>query len=258
MFSMNLIACVVIFIIMLASSTISSALRRNSALFGKSQLNGLGKSLLTIRGGSTSEATKPFYTFGVLVSRQLGEQMSGIKNTLSKEELDVFLQGFTEGMKGEVTNEQELFAKFGPKIEEIMGSRAKQTLENEKKRGSEFATKYLLSNPKAIRTPSGLIYNEIISGIGMQATSTSKVTVHYTGTLANGDVFDSSVQRGEPITFPLTNVIKGWQEGVAMMRVGTKAELIVPSNLAYGDDGAGASIPGGATLKFEVELIQVN
>lgn len=84
------------------------------------------------------------------------------------------------------------------------------------------------------------------------------MTVHYTGTLVDGTVFDSSVARGEPITFPLGNVIKGWQEGVALMRVGSKAELIIPSNLAYGDDGAGGSIPGGATLKFEVELIKVN
>lgn len=76
--------------------------------------------------------------------------------------------------------------------------------------------------------------------------------------MPDGTVFDSSVQRGEPISFPLSNVIKGWQEGVAMMRVGSKAELVIPSTLAYGDDGAGASIPGGATLKFEVELIQVN
>lgn len=84
------------------------------------------------------------------------------------------------------------------------------------------------------------------------------MTVHYTGTLVDGTVFDSSVARGEPITFPLGNVIKGWQEGVALMRVGSKAELVIPSNLAYGDDGAGGSIPGGATLKFEVELIKVN
>lgn len=92
----------------------------------------------------------------------------------------------------------------------------------------------------------------------MQPTATSSVTVHYTGTLVDGTVFDSSVARGEPITFPLGNVIKGWQEGVALMRVGSKAELVIPSNLAYGDDGAGGSIPGGATLKFEVELIKVN
>ena len=84
------------------------------------------------------------------------------------------------------------------------------------------------------------------------------MTVHYTGTLVDGTVFDSSVARGEPITFPLGNVIKGWQEGVALMHVGSKAELVIPSNLAYGDDGAGGSIPGGATLKFEVELIKVN
>lgn len=84
------------------------------------------------------------------------------------------------------------------------------------------------------------------------------MTVHYHGTLTDGTVFDSSVQRGEPIKFPLGNVIAGWQEGVAMMRTGGKATLVIPSELAYGDSGSPPAIPGGATLIFEVELISVN
>ena len=99
--------------------------------------------------------------------------------------------------------------------------------------GLNFVVKYLLSNLRAIKTPSGMIYNEIIAGIGAQPTLSSTVTVHYHGTLTDGTVFDSSVARGEPIKFPLTNVIKGWQEGVAMMRAGGKATLIIPSDLAY-------------------------
>lgn len=83
------------------------------------------------------------------------------------------------------------------------------------------------------------------------------MTVHYTGTLTDGSIFDSSVQRGEPLKFPLGNVIAGWREGVAMMRTGGKAELIIPSDLAYGDNGSPPAIPPGATLKFEVELLEV-
>jgi FKBP-type peptidyl-prolyl cis-trans isomerase len=83
------------------------------------------------------------------------------------------------------------------------------------------------------------------------------VEVHYHGQLIDGTVFDSSVQRGQTISFPLSNVVKGWQEGVAMMKVGGKCTLVVPSDLAYGDAGSGDTIPPGATLKFEVELFKV-
>ncbi len=94
-------------------------------------------------------------------------------------------------------------------------------------------------------------------GIGRQATSESTVLVHYHGTLADGTVFDSSVERNEPIKFPLQNVIRGWQEGVAMMKVGGAAKLTCPSAIAYGSRGAGNVIPPNATLVFEVELLAV-
>ena len=91
----------------------------------------------------------------------------------------------------------------------------------------------------------------------LQPTLDSTVVVHYHGTLIDGTVFDSSVNRGEPIKFPLRNVIKGWQEGVAMMKTGGKATLVLPAEIAYGDTGSPPVIAPGATLVFDVELIEV-
>jgi FKBP-type peptidyl-prolyl cis-trans isomerase len=94
-------------------------------------------------------------------------------------------------------------------------------------------------------------------GEGKSPALSDTVEVHYHGTLTDGTVFDSSVDRGQTISFPLGGVIKGWQEGLAMMKEGGKATLVIPSELAYGDAGSGDTIPPGATLKFEVELFKV-
>ncbi len=108
-------------------------------------------------------------------------------------------------------------------------------------------------------TESGLKYIAEVAGTGEQAVAGKTVRVHYTGKLLDGKVFDSSYKRGEPIEFQLGTgrVIKGWDEGIAMMRVGGKAQLVVPPNLAYGASGAGGVIPPNATLIFDVELVDV-
>ncbi len=106
-------------------------------------------------------------------------------------------------------------------------------------------------------TESGLVYFELVAGTGASPGAESEVTVHYTGSFTDGEVFDSSVQRDEPITFPLDKVIPGWQEGLQMMKVGGKAKLVVPSDLAYGPGGKPPSIPPNVALVFEVELIAV-
>lgn len=106
-------------------------------------------------------------------------------------------------------------------------------------------------------TPSGLRWRRIAGdGSGAKPGPIDGVTVHYVGTLADGTEFDSSIKRGEPTSFPLNRVIKGWQEGVALMGVGDKVELAIPYQLAYGADGKGP-IPGGATLLFTVELLSI-
>ena len=120
---------------------------------------------------------------------------------------------------------------------------------------------YLAENAKkegVVTTESGLQYEVLTKGSGPSPTADDSVTVHYTGTLIDGTVFDSSVERGEPATFGVTQVIAGWTEALQLMSVGDKLRLVIPSDLAYGLRGAGPSIGPNSTLIFEVELLSIN
>lgn len=112
---------------------------------------------------------------------------------------------------------------------------------------------------QVVTTPSGLKYVDLVAGTGAEATKGQRVKVHYTGWLKDGKKFDSSVDRGQPFEFPLGagRVIRGWDEGVAGMKIGGKRKLIIPSDLGYGPRGAGGVIPPNAELTFEVELLGI-
>lgn len=201
-----------------------------------------------------SDEMKAFYALGVNIAKQVGGE---VKRILSPEEINSLVAGFGDSMLDQVADERTLLMTYASKLNKVLTERSAEILTSEKKKGADYVVKHLLTSSRAVQTPSGLIFDEIIAGVGPKPSASSTVTVHYHGTLVDGTVFDSSVERGEPISFPLSNVIKGWQEGVAMMNVGSKAKLIIPSDLAYGDAGTAPAIPGGATLIFEVELISI-
>src|SRR5262249_5310790 len=141
-------------------------------------------------------------------------------------------------------------------LDQLRASRSAASAVGEKKASEAFLAK-AAAEKGAVKTPSGLVYTEIKPGTGPSPAATDKVKVHYTGTLTDGTVFDSSVQRGQPASFPLNQVIKCWTEGVQKMKVGGKSKLVCPSDIAYGDDGRPPTIKPGATLVFEVELLEI-
>ena len=125
-----------------------------------------------------------------------------------------------------------------------------------KKKGIEFLNNFV-SKEGATKTASGLAYKVIKEGTGPSPKETDVVKVNYHGTLIDGTVFDSSVERKQEVSFPLNRVIRGWTEGLQTMKVGGKTKFVIPSELAYGDAGAPPKIAGGATLIFEVELLGI-
>jgi FKBP-type peptidyl-prolyl cis-trans isomerase FkpA len=195
-----------------------------------------------------TEEQKTLYTLGVLLGRNI------TAFNLTAAELDVVKKGLGDAATGKKL-EVELEA-YGPKVQELAKARQSAGAEAEKTKANEFRTK-AASEPGAQTTPSGLVYRTLTAGSGKSPSATSTVKVHYHGTLANGTVFDSSVQRGQPAEFPLNGVIPCWTEGVQKMKVGEKARFVCPSEIAYGDQGRPPTIPGGATLVFEVELLEV-
>jgi FKBP-type peptidyl-prolyl cis-trans isomerase FkpA/FKBP-type peptidyl-prolyl cis-trans isomerase FklB len=145
---------------------------------------------------------------------------------------------------------------YGPKIQQMQQVRANALADVEKKAGASFLAK-AAAEAGAKKTESGAIVTVMKEGKGATPKATDTVKVHYHGTLIDGTVFDSSVKRGEPATFPLNQVIKCWTEAVQLIKVGGKSKLVCPSGIAYGDRGSPPVIKPGATLIFEVELLDI-
>ena len=193
---------------------------------------------------------KAFYTIGYSFGKQLKEL------NISEHEFKAVMKGASAS----INNKQaEVDLKTSSEhIAKMAKIRAESSSHSEKERGKTFIADYLKKNPNAKQTASGLVYEMLKEGTGKKPGATDTVEVHYHGTLTNGTVFDSSVERKQTISFPLNRVIRGWTEGLQLVKEGGKIKLVIPSDLAYGDRGAPPSIPGGATLIFEVELFKVN
>jgi FKBP-type peptidyl-prolyl cis-trans isomerase FkpA len=205
-----------------------------------------------------TEEQKTFYTLGLLLGRNLQPF------NLKPQELELVKQGLSDSVGGKKPAVE--MQVYGPKVNELARSRAgahaaveKADNEQKAKAEKEKAKPFLeaaAKEPGAIQTASGLVMKTLKPGTGESPKATDRVRVHYHGTLIDGTVFDSSVKRGEPAEFPLNGVIPCWTEGVQKMKVGEKARLVCPSSIAYGDGGR-PSIPPGATLIFEVELLAI-
>jgi FKBP-type peptidyl-prolyl cis-trans isomerase len=151
---------------------------------------------------------------------------------------------------------KNIVRKYDKELRESKVLEEKQKAEFNRIEGERFRDEYKNNSNSVIELESGLMYNVLNEGFGDIPTDKDRVVVHYTGKLINGTVFDSSVDRGEPSEFMVGAVIKGWQEALQLMNVGSKWELVIPSSLAYGDRGTG-NIPANSTLIFEVELLGI-
>ena len=195
-----------------------------------------------------TEDEKVLYAMGLIISQNVAWF------SLSEAELKMVEQGLTDGVLNK-TKKIDL-ATYGPKIQELQRTRLSALMGAEKKAGQAFVDK-AAGEKGASKTPSGFVITTLKPGTGPQPTAKDTVKVHYHGTLTDGSVFDSSVQRGEPATLPLDKVIRCWSEGVQQMKVGGKSRLVCPSDVAYGDQGRPPRIKPGATLVFEVELLSI-
>lgn len=194
-----------------------------------------------------TEEEKTFYSIGTMFGSRLTQLQ------MSDAELDAMAQGLRDAAKNEKQKVDPM--AYQQKIQDMFKSRMEKQAVEVKKKGTEFLEKFVKEG--ATKTASGLAYKHVKEGTGPSPKETDIVKVHYHGTLMDGTVFDSSRERGKEVSFPLNRVIRGWTEGVQLMKVGGTTRFVIPSDLAYGDAGAPPKIKGGDTLVFEVELLGI-
>ena len=203
----------------------------------------------------TTDQEKFGYAIGVDIGKSLAQQV--------KDEVDLvaLVDGIEETLAGQEPRlDEETREKIKSEVSRRIQEKQMQERTAKAAAAKEAGEKFLAENGKregVKTTASGLQYEILKEGSGAMPKATDKVTVHYRGTLIDGTEFDSSYSRNQPVTFPLSNVIPGWTEGLQLVKTGGKAKLFIPSSLAYGERGAGPKIGPNETLVFEVELVAI-
>lgn len=224
--------------------------------------------LLAFQFGFAQTAPKPAKPMALKTNQDSIGYAIGmdIGNNLKKQGIEVSVEALKKGMEDsytvkptQLTEDQvrQLMATFQRNMQLKQEKEKAAAQEANKKKGADFLAQNK-TRPGVIVLPNGLQYEVIKEGTGRQPLATDQVTTHYHGTLIDGTVFDSSVDRGEPATFPVNGVIQAWQTILPMMKEGGKVRIVSPSELAYGAQGAGPKIGPNAVLIFEIELIKVN
>ena len=201
-----------------------------------------------------TDIEKTSYALGI----NIGQSLRQVPKQL---DVEAVVQAISDVLKGEkIALSQEDYAATMQAFQAEMQEAEKAAVDNAKAQNAAAQAAFLEENKGkegVVTTDSGLQYKVLTEGDGPKPTAENTVRVHYTGTLLDGTVFDSSVQRGEPAEFGVGQVISGWTEALQLMNVGSKYQLYIPSELAYGDRGAGQAIAPGAMLQFEVELLDI-
>ena len=194
-----------------------------------------------------TDEEKTVYALGLQVYRSLAQF------DLSPAELELIERALADAASGKPAVDVNQWA---PRLQPFGQARSARVAEKEKAGSKAYLAK-AAAEPGALKTESGLIYMDLQPGTGASPKASDSVKVNYRGTLIDGTEFDSSYKRNQPAQFPLSGVIRCWTEGVQKMKVGGKARLVCPSEIAYGDNGRPPTIPGGATLIFEIELLEI-
>jgi FKBP-type peptidyl-prolyl cis-trans isomerase len=225
----------------------ASALVLTVGAAGCQTSNSKGDTKLTSKNDSVS------YALGVLIGENNKQQMKGAPGV---DQLDkaILIAAFQKSFLGDsvqikAAQANGIIQKFFAEVSKVEGDKNLKT-------GEDFLAANK-SKPGVVTLPSGLQYEIMKAGTGPKPLATDKVKCHYHGTTIEGKVFDSSVDRGQPASFPVGQVIPGWTEALQLMPVGSKWKLFIPANLAYGEKGAGADIKPNSTLIFEVELLEI-